>query len=184
MSNGQDGTARDFRHRRTEEGGVIRVAILTGAGDRAFCAGVDLKSTIPGITSGKASSGDPAVRPFSSITKPIIAAVNGLALAGGTELLLGTDIRVAAEHAVFGLPEPSLGLAPEDQGSRARHLQPALGRGLHRGVADLRRGASERRRQGAPACIRGKAAPGVQRSMSVRENMTAQAAPRAAPSAS
>jgi enoyl-CoA hydratase len=90
----------------------LRVAILTGAGDRAFCAGVDLKSTIPGITSGKASSGDPAVRPFSSITKPIIAAVNGLALAGGTELLLGTDIRVAAEHAVFGLPEPSLGLVP------------------------------------------------------------------------
>lgn len=90
----------------------LRVAILTGTGDRAFCAGADLKSTIPGITSGKASSGDPAVRPFSAITKPIIAAVNGLALAGGTELLLGTDIRVAADHAVFGLPEPSLGLVP------------------------------------------------------------------------
>jgi enoyl-CoA hydratase len=100
----------------------LRVLIVTGAGDKAFCAGADLKTAIPQVTS-MASAGpvlpDNTVlpgagtsRPFSNVTKPIIAAVNGYALAGGTELLLGTDIRVASEHATFGLPEPHWGLVP------------------------------------------------------------------------
>lgn len=95
----------------------LRVVIITGAGDKAFCAGGDLKSTIPQITSQASDGGASALRinaerPFAKIDKPIIAAVNGYALAGGTELLLGTDIRVASEHATFGLPEPHLGLVP------------------------------------------------------------------------
>jgi enoyl-CoA hydratase len=91
----------------------LRVAILTGAGTKAFSAGGDLKTSIPNITdAGGANRGDPTKRPFSEVTKPIIGAVNGLALAGGMEILLGTDLRVAADHAVFGLPEPTLGLVP------------------------------------------------------------------------
>lgn len=91
----------------------LRVAILTGAGERSFCAGADLKSAIPATTAeGGVNRGDPTKRFFSDATKPIVAAVNGFALAGGTEMLLGTDIRIAAEHATFGLPEPKLGLVP------------------------------------------------------------------------
>lgn len=91
----------------------LRVAIVTGTGTKAFCAGGDLKSSIPSVTtSSGADLGDPATRQFSDITKPIIAAVNGLALGGGMEIVLGTDIRVAADHAVFGLPESSVGLVP------------------------------------------------------------------------
>jgi enoyl-CoA hydratase len=95
---------------------ALRVLIVTGAGDKAFCSGADLKTAIPRITS--TSSTEPTSlrlgtsRPFSGVTKPIVAAVNGYALAGGTELLLGTDIRIASEHATFGLPEPRWGLVP------------------------------------------------------------------------
>lgn len=94
----------------------LRVLIVTGAGDKAFCSGGDLKTAIPQVTSmasaGAARPGAGTDRPFSNVTKPIVAAVNGYALAGGTELLLGTDIRVASEHATFGLPEPHWGLVP------------------------------------------------------------------------
>ena len=92
------------------------VAILTGAGDRAFCAGNDLKF--------QAEHGPERVRElrrgleggFGGLTrrascyKPIIAAVNGFALGGGFELVLACDLIVAAEHASFGLPEPRVGL--------------------------------------------------------------------------
>lgn len=86
----------------------LTVAILTGTGEKAFCAGADLKATIPLITEKGlgATMPDPTRRFFSEVTKPIIAAVNGLCLAGGTEMLLGTDIRIAVEHATFGLTEP------------------------------------------------------------------------------
>ncbi len=100
----------------------LRVMIVTGAGDKAFCSGADLKTAIPQVTSMASESTAladntawaeaGAGRPFSDVTKPIVAAVNGYALAGGTELLLGTDIRVASEHATFGLPEPHWGLVP------------------------------------------------------------------------
>lgn len=90
------------------------VAIITGAGDRAFCAGNDLKYSAaqPG---GRASQPDPQGG-FGGITnwfdcyKPIIAAVNGYALGGGFEITLACDIIVVAEHARFGLPEPTVGL--------------------------------------------------------------------------
>ena len=92
------------------------VAILTGAGEKAFCAGNDLKF--------QAEHGPEHVRKlrrgltggFGGLTrragcyKPIIAAVNGVALGGGFELVLACDLIVAAEHASFGLPEPRVGL--------------------------------------------------------------------------
>jgi enoyl-CoA hydratase len=88
-------------------------AILTGTGDRAFCAGADLKESIPRLTSGDSLGfDDPTKRQLSDVFKPIVAAVNGFCIAGGLEMLLGTDIRIAAEHATFGLGEVRWGVIP------------------------------------------------------------------------
>lgn len=92
------------------------VAILTGAGDRAFSAGNDLKATAAAVARGeKLPEFNERVR-FGGITsgfecdKPIIAAVNGIAAGGGFEMALACDLIVAAEHARFGLTEPRVGL--------------------------------------------------------------------------
>ncbi|MFC1993168.1 enoyl-CoA hydratase/isomerase family protein [Chloroflexota bacterium] len=85
----------------------LRVAIVTGSGDRAFCAGWDLKSAQ--ITKEQRNA---FAKSMDEIHKPIIAAVNGHALGGGLEIALGCDIRIAAENASFGLPEPRWGLMP------------------------------------------------------------------------
>lgn len=111
---------------------ALRVAVLTGAGDRAFCAGGDLARTLPLMTGERAPEddwdrrllADPQVLAASglrglALDKPVIAAINGACVAAGFELLLGTDIRIAAEHAVFGLPEVQRGLLPF-AGSMAR----------------------------------------------------------------
>lgn len=87
------------------------VGILTGAGDRAFCAGMDLKAFDagegPAIIEGRGGFAGCTTYPR---TKPLIAAVNGAALAGGCEIVLACDLVVAAEHAVFGQPEVKRGL--------------------------------------------------------------------------
>ena len=89
------------------------VAILTGRGERAFCAGADLKDALPRITGGdELGYEDHTKRPFSDVFKPIIAAVNGACIAGGVEYLLGTDLRLAAEHATFALAEVRWGVVP------------------------------------------------------------------------
>jgi enoyl-CoA hydratase/carnithine racemase len=89
------------------------VAILTGAGDKAFSSGMDLKEAIPLVTEGSSLGyDDPTKRQFSDIFKPIIAAVNGYCIAGGLEMLQGTDLRIAAEHATFGLGEVRWGIIP------------------------------------------------------------------------
>jgi enoyl-CoA hydratase len=89
------------------------VAILTGAGDKSFSAGMDLKEAIPLLTSGDTLGyNDPTKRQFSDVFKPIIAAVNGHCIAGGLEMLEGTDLRIAAEHATFGLGEVRWGIIP------------------------------------------------------------------------
>jgi len=98
----------------------MRVAILTGAGDKAFCAGGDLGMLLPLFTGAKKPDDEwseklmddlghymstALLRPFE-LYKPIIAAVNGFALAGGCELLQATDIRVASTTASFGRFQP------------------------------------------------------------------------------
>jgi enoyl-CoA hydratase len=89
------------------------VAILTAAGDKAFSSGLDLKEAAPMLTGGdEMGFADHTKRQFSDVFKPIICAVNGFCIAGGMEMLLGTDIRIAAEHATFGLGEVKWGLIP------------------------------------------------------------------------
>ena len=101
---------------------AIRVAVLTGAGDRAFCAGGDLDAVIPLMTGARAAATEWERRwldirmsggPFKTdVGKPLIAAVNGHAVAGGMELVMNCDIRVAVPHATFGIPEVRVGLFP------------------------------------------------------------------------
>jgi enoyl-CoA hydratase len=105
--------------RQLDDDPELRVAVLTGRGD-VFCAGADLKAM------GSGESDDEFMQLMSEVPdihwqallrhnrplKPIIAAVEGFAVAGGTEILQGTDIRVAAEDAVFGVTEARRGLFP------------------------------------------------------------------------
>lgn len=94
------------------------VAILTGAG-RAFCAGNDLKYQAAGGSLERPASGFGGLTSRFDLSKPVIAAVNGMAMGGGFEIALSCDIVVAAETAVFAMPEPRVGMA-------------ALASGLHR----------------------------------------------------
>ena len=103
----------------------LRVAILTGAGQTDFSAGGDLKLTMPLMTGARKPEDewdqkildepgqftDAILRGFE-LYKPVIAAVNGSALGGGTEMANACDLRVASEHAVFGTPEAKVGLLP------------------------------------------------------------------------
>lgn len=89
----------------------LRVAVVTGAGSRAFCAGNDLKSQAQGKVVKVPPSGFAGLTSRFDLNKPVIAAVNGLALGGGFETALACDIIVAGEHARFGLPEPKVGMA-------------------------------------------------------------------------
>jgi enoyl-CoA hydratase len=93
----------------------VAVVVLTGAGDRSFCAGMDLKAfAARGITPGAADGPGLGVLIGGTHSKPVIAAVNGSSLAGGFELLLACDLIVAAEHAKFGILEVKRGLVTAD----------------------------------------------------------------------
>lgn len=88
----------------------LRVGIITGAGERAFCAGMDLKSTV-GLPTDSLFAEGSFVRGLD-VRKPLIAAVNGYAFGGGFEIALACDIRIASQNAVFGLTEVTVGLMP------------------------------------------------------------------------
>jgi enoyl-CoA hydratase/carnithine racemase len=95
------------------------VAIVTGAGTKAFCAGHDLKTQASGTHRGTPPSGFGGLTLRFDLAKPVIAAVNGVAMGGGFEIALACDLIIAAQTAIFALPEPRVGLA-------------ALAGGLHR----------------------------------------------------
>ncbi|MEO8456733.1 MAG: enoyl-CoA hydratase-related protein [Chloroflexota bacterium] len=100
------------------------VAILTGAGEQAFSAGADLVAMSAMLSGGTGESGVMTGAPFGGITrnfecwKPVIAAINGYCLAGGLEVALSCDIRIAADHATFGLPEPKRAIIPGATGTQ------------------------------------------------------------------
>jgi enoyl-CoA hydratase len=93
----------------------VRAVVLTGAGEKIFCAGMDLKAFAAGADTAPIGHGINALR---SCDKPVIAAVNGVALAGGFEVMLYCDMSVVAEHARFGLPEVKRGLVAAGGGTR------------------------------------------------------------------
>ena len=100
---------------------TVRAAVLTGAGDRAFCAGADLKER-EGMTDDEVREMLDSYRAhltwLGSAPFPVVAAVNGVALGGGFEIALACDLRVAAPAAVLGLPETSLGVIPGAGGTQ------------------------------------------------------------------
>jgi E-phenylitaconyl-CoA hydratase len=88
------------------------VGIITGAGDRAFCAGADVRDTLPFMKERSHWLWPAAPKYGLDLWKPLIAAINGLALGGGLEIALACDIRIASENASLGTPEVTLGLIP------------------------------------------------------------------------
>lgn len=98
---------------------ALWVAIITGEGERAFSAGNDLVYQASGQPMSVPSTGFAGLTARFDLNKPVIAAVNGVAMGGGFEIALACDLIVASENAIFALPEPKVGLA-------------ALAGGLHR----------------------------------------------------
>jgi acetyl-CoA C-acetyltransferase len=111
------------------------VAIITGAGERAFSSGNDLKYTAAAMARGESIevplSGFGGLTARFDLTKPVIAAVNGVAMGGGFEIALACDLIIASDNAVFALPEPRVGLAALESGllrlPRQIGLKPAMG---------------------------------------------------------
>jgi len=108
----------------------IRVAIITGAGDKAFCAGADLEERVSfdeiQVKKFLFKMGD-IFNSIESLNKPVIAAINGVALGGGTELALACDIRIASMNASMGLTETHLAIIPGAGGTQ--RLPRLIGRG-------------------------------------------------------
>jgi (E)-benzylidenesuccinyl-CoA hydratase len=106
---------------RVRDDSGIRAAIITGAGDRAFCAGADLKSFVgrdAPLSDHWLTQKALLLNRGLEIWKPVLAAVNGACVGGGTTLLLGTDVRVAADKATFGLSEVRRGIIAANGGTQ------------------------------------------------------------------
>lgn len=104
---------------------TLRVAVISGSGERAFCVGSDLKARAERNADDHPPTGFGGISHRLDLAKPVIAAVNGLALGGGVEIVAACDLALAADHAEFGLPEPRVGLAALGGGGLqrlARHL--------------------------------------------------------------
>jgi enoyl-CoA hydratase/carnithine racemase len=92
----------------------VRAIVLTGSGARAFCVGADLSESIPALAADTfdISAWDPAHLKLPGFFKPIVGAIRGMCFGGGFEIMLATDIRIAAVDAIFQLPEATLGFVP------------------------------------------------------------------------
>jgi E-phenylitaconyl-CoA hydratase len=106
---------------RARDDSTIRAVVITGAGDRAFSAGADLKSPVLAqndLTDFWETQREPLLNRGIELFKPVVAAVNGACLGGGLTLLLATDLRLAAPTATFGLSEVKRGLLPGNGGTQ------------------------------------------------------------------
>ena len=106
----------------------LRVAIFTGAGDRFFSAGWDLNAAAQGeeFEADYGEGGFGGFGELPGLRKPVICAVNGMAVGGGFEIMLAADLVVAAEHARFWLPEASLGIVPDTASVRLPRMLPPV----------------------------------------------------------
>ena len=106
--------------------GELRVAILTGAGERFFSAGWDLKAAAEGeeFESDYGAGGFGGFGELAGLTKPVILAVNGMAVGGGFEMVMAADLVVAADHAEFFLPETGIGIIPDVGAIRLPRMLP------------------------------------------------------------
>lgn len=124
----------------------IRAIVITGAGDKAFCAGADLKER-QGMSNDDIRVQVGLYRSELGVLdhspKPVVAAINGVALGGGLELALICDLRVAAPHAVLGLPETSLGIIPGAGGTQRLARVVGEGRAVEMICLARRLGADE-----------------------------------------
>ncbi len=114
-------TEAELQHiwKQIENDPEVRIVVLTGAGERAFCVGADLKN--PSVTgleywAAPRPGGFGGIALRETLNLPVIARINGFALGGGFEMVLGCDIVVACEEASFGLPEALVGRMPLDGG--------------------------------------------------------------------
>lgn len=101
----------------------VRAVLITGSGDKAFCAGADIKERATDVVCGtdyfvRQKATHELFRSIEEFEKPVIAALNGVALGGGLEIALCCDLRIAASHARFGLPEIKLGVIPAAGGTQ------------------------------------------------------------------
>jgi E-phenylitaconyl-CoA hydratase len=106
---------------RVRDDADIRVAVITGAGDRAFSAGADLKSFVnqqPPLAELLLTQKNQLLNRGLEVWKPIVAAVNGYCIGGGMTLLLATDLRVCVEHATFSVAEVKRGVFPANGGTQ------------------------------------------------------------------
>ena len=109
----------------------VHTIVLTGSGEKAFVAGADINEMLELDTVGMLNMNKVSREAFSKIenlTKPVIAAINGLALGGGLELALACDLRIASEKAKFAFPEIGLGIIPGGGGTQ--RLQRIVGQGI------------------------------------------------------
>lgn len=114
-----DALSRAWRQLRDDD--AIRVAVITGAGDKSFCAGADLKSFVgapPSLAALMNTQQGQLLNRGLEVWKPVVAAVNGHCLGGGMTLLLATDLRVCVPTATFGLTEVQRGVFPANGGTQ------------------------------------------------------------------
>lgn len=110
-----------FEYARADD--QVRAVLITGSGERAFCAGADIKERAGQVTIGTdyfvaQKATHDLFRNIEEFEKPVLAAINGVALGGGLEIALCADIRLAADGARFGLPEIKLGVIPAAGGTQ------------------------------------------------------------------
>src|SRR6185436_8306520 len=130
---------------------VVRVIVVNGAGERAFCAGADIKGFIEAPTPAKfrqARLQGHWIDAFDATKKPLIASIHGYCLGGGLEIALGCDIRIAADDATFALPEVSRGTLPGAGGTQRLARMVGLGRALDIALSADHVGAEDALRMG------------------------------------